>query len=215
MNGEIDKTDQIIELIREANRIAIMPSKVAGIDSFAAGIGMYHILKEEDKGVNVIYPGKPPEEYGLVEGVDIISDPGQRELLVSVDYSGTDASKVNYSTDNDILHFSIGPVGRDFDLSKVRAEIRGLDYDLIITIGAQLPDDLGRAFQDVGGYGKSDVLNIDNTDRNQRFGNINVVNSATDSLSLLVLNLSVKWGLRVTTPAAESLLKGISKRKGI
>ena len=215
MNGELDKTNQIIELIREADRIAIMPSKVAGVDAFAAAVGLYFILKEEEKGLTVIYPGKIPEEYGLFEGVDIVSDPGQRELLVSVDYSNTDASKVNYTTDNDILNFSISPVNRDFDLSRVRTEIRGLDYDLIITIGAQLPDDLGRAFQDAGGYGKADVLNIDNTDRNQRFGNINVVNSSVGSLSLLLLNLSVKWGLRVTTPAAEALLKGISKRKGI
>ncbi len=216
MNAEIDKTNQIIELFKEARNIAIIPSKIAGVDAFAAGMGLYLMLKEENKNVSIIYPGATPEEFGEVTGVDVTSNSGHRELVVSVDYSNTDASKVNYSTENDILHFSISPVDRDFDLSRVRSEIKGFNFDLIVTIGAQIPEDLGKAFDDAGGeFGKADVLNIDNTDRNQRFGNINVVDSNVESLSLLVLNKSAKWGLRLNSRVAEALLKGISLRKGI
>lgn len=216
MNNELDKTNQIIELIREAKNIAIMPSKVAGVDAFAGGAGLYLMLKEKNKNVTIIYPGSAPEEFGDVSDLNITANSGQRELIVSVDYSNTDASKVNYSTENDVLHFSISPVDRDFDLSRIKSEIKGFNFDLIITLGAQLSDDLGRAYQDAGGgYGKADVLNIDNSDKNQRFGNINVVNPEVDSLSLLVLNMAVKWELRVTGVVAEALLKGIAKRKGI
>lgn len=216
MNDYEDKTSQIIELIKEADNIAIMPAKVSGVDAFASAIGLFTMLKEWDKNVTVIYPGMVPEEFRDVEGIDIIQNPGQRELLVSVDYSNTEASKVNYSTDNDVLHFSISPVSRDFDLSRVKSEIRGLNFDLIITLGAQLPADLGKAFEDVGGeYEKADILNIDNTDRNQRFGNINIVDSNVDSLSLMVLNLAAILGLRISRKSAELLLKGISLRKGI
>jgi len=216
MNGEIDKTNQIIELIKEAGSIAIMPSKVAGVDAFAAAAGFYFMLKEENKNVSLIYPGLPPEEYGSVEGLDITSNSGQRELVISVDYSGTEASKVNYTTENDVLSFTISPVTRDFELSRIKSEVRGFEFDLIITIGAQVPSDLGKSLDDVGGeFGKADILNIDNTDRNQRFGSINVVNTSVESLSLLTLNVSLKWGLKINQRAAEALLKGISRRKGI
>ena len=62
---------------------------------------------------------------------------------------------------------------------------------------------------------KADVLNLDNTDRNQRYGTINVVDPSQDSLSLLILTKALKWNLRITGKSAEALLKGISVRKGI
>lgn len=216
MNSEFDKTNQILRLIEEAGSIAILPSKTAGIDSFSSAVGLYYMLKEEGKNVSIIYQGAIPEDFGSVDDVEISNSSSSRELLVSVDYSGTSASKVNYSTENDVLHFSISPIDRDFDLSRVKSEIKGFDYDLIITLGAPSRNDLGKLLEDVGGgFGGVDILNIDNSERNQRFGNINVVDPSFDSISLLVLNHALKWNLVVSSRAAEALLKGISRRKGI
>ena len=216
MNSEFDKTNQILRLIEEAGNIAILPSKTAGIDSFSSAVGLYYMLKEEGKNVSIIYQGAIPEDFGNVDDVEISNSSSSRELLVSVDYSGTSASKVNYSTENDVLHFSISPIDRDFDLSRVKSEIKGFDYDLIITLGAPSRNDLGKLLEDVGGgFGGVDILNIDNSERNQRFGNINVVDPSFDSISLLVLNHALKWNLAVSSRAAEALLKGISRRKGI
>ena len=216
MENIINKTDQINQVIRRARDIVIMPSKVAGIDSFAAGVGLYRALKKQGKNVTLVYPGLAPEEFGSVEGLEIISNTGKRDLLVSVDYSGTEASKVNYSTTDDVLHFSIGPVDKDFDLSRVKAEVRGLNFDLIITIGVQYPEDLGRSFADITGeFRKVEVINIDNTEKNQRFGDINIVNPSVESLSLLTLNTLASCELNIDSEAAEALLKGVSKRKGI
>jgi len=216
MNSEFDKTNQILRLIEEAGNIAILPSKTAGIDSFSSAVGLYYMLKEEGKNVSIIYQGAIPEDFGNVDDVEISNSSSSRELLVSVDYSGTSASKVNYSTENDVLHFSISPIDRDFDLSRVKSEIKGFDYDLIITLGAPSRNDLGKLLEDVGGgFGGVDILNIDNSERNQRFGNINVVDPSFDSISLLVLNHALKWNLVVSSRAAEALLKGISRRKGI
>jgi nanoRNase/pAp phosphatase (c-di-AMP/oligoRNAs hydrolase) len=216
MNGEIDKTNQIIELLKEANNIAIVPSKVAGVDAFAAGVGLFLMLKDINKNVTVVYPGATPEEFTDLKDINITTNVGQRELVVSVDYSGTEASKVHYSTENDILFLTVSPVSKEFDLSNIKSEIKGYNFDLIITIGAQIPDDFGQTFRELEGeFSKADILNLDNTDRNQRFGTINVIDSTEDSLSLLVLNKAANWELKVNSRAAEALLKGISRRKGI
>lgn len=216
MNGEIDKTNQIIELLREAKNIAIVPSKVAGVDAFAAGVGLYLMLKDLNKDVTIVYPGSKPEEFTDLKDINITSNVGQRELVVSVDYSDTEASKVHYSTENDILYLTVSPVNKEFDLSKIKSEIKGYNFDLIITIGAQIPDDFGQTFRELEGeFSKADILNLDNTDRNQRFGTINVIDSTEDSLSLLVLNKAANWELKVNSRSAEALLKGISRRKGI
>jgi nanoRNase/pAp phosphatase (c-di-AMP/oligoRNAs hydrolase) len=216
MNGEIDKTNQIIELLREAKNIAIVPSKVAGVDAFAAGVGLFFMLKDLNKDVTLVYPGARPDEFSDINDVNITSNVTQRELVVSVDYSGTEASKVHYSTENDILFLTVSPVSKEFDLSNIKSEIKGYNFDLIITIGAQIPDDFGQTFRELEGeFSKADILNLDNTDRNQRFGTINVIDSNEDSLSLLVLNKAPSWELKVGSRAAEALLKGISRRKGI
>ncbi len=216
MNSEFDKTNQILRLIEEARNIVILPSKVAGIDSFSSAVGLYYMLKAGGKEVTILYPGMIPENFGNIDDVNIADNSSARELVVSVDYSNTAATKVNYSTENDVLRFSLSPVERDFDLSRVKSEIKGYDFDLIITVGAPSREDLGRLLEDVGGsFGGVDILNIDNSERNQRYGNINVVEPGFDSISLLVLNHAIKWELVVSSKVAEALLKGISKRKGI
>lgn len=216
MNSEFDKTNQILRLIEEARNIVILPSKVAGIDSFSSAVGLYYMLKAGGKEVTILYPGMIPENFGNIDDINIADNSSARELVVSVDYSNTAATKVNYSTENDVLRFSLSPVERDFDLSRVKSEIRGYDFDLIITVGAPSREDLGRLLEDVGGsFGGVDILNIDNSERNQRYGNINVVEPGFDSISLLVLNHAIKWELVVSSKVAEALLKGISKRKGI
>ena len=163
MNSEFDKTNQILRLIEEAASIVILPSKTAGIDSFSSAVGLYYMLQSEGKEVTILYPGMIPENFGNVDDINIADNSSARELVVSVDYSNTGAAKVNYSTENDVLRFSLSPVERDFDLSRIRSEIKGYNFDLIITVGAPSRDNLGRLLEDVGGsFGGVDILNIDN-----------------------------------------------------
>ena len=208
------KINQIVDLIRNANTIAVMPSKVAELDGFAAGVGLYLILKNLDKKVTLIYPGKHPEGFEqIISEPEITKNINQRELLVSIDYSDTPASKVHYSTENDVLNLRISPVNKDFDFKKVQTTMTGFDFDLVITIGAQLPEDFGRTYENLKEeLSQAKIINLDNTDMNQRFGTINVVDASEDSLSLLVLNNAIKWGYKPSTKAARALLKGISHR---
>ncbi len=102
MNSEFDKTNQILSLIKEAGSIVILPSKTAGIDSFSSAVGLYYMLQAEGKEVMILYPGMVPQDFGDVEDINIADNSSARELVVSVDYSNTNASKVNYSTENDV-----------------------------------------------------------------------------------------------------------------
>lgn len=217
MNIELEKTTQVSDLIKKAKNVAVVPSKVGGVDAFSGGLGIYFMLKGLGKSVSLVYQGKKPEEFDdLISDKEITTNVSERELIISVDYSDTEASKVHYSTENDILYLSFSPVKKNFDLEKVRAKIKGYDFDLIITIGAQDPSDLGQVFSELEGeFGNSTIINIDNTPGNQKFGKLNIVDVSESSLSLLVLNSSLKWGLKLDSNSAKALLKGIVNRKGI
>jgi len=202
-------------LINSAQSIAIFPNKVGGVDAYSAGAGMYLMLKKLEKNVSFVYQGKRPEGCeNILKDDEILSDCKQRELLVAIDYSGTPASKVHYYTENDTLYLSVSPVNREFDLSKIKSKIKGYDYDLIITVGAQDVDDFGQFYTELEEeFKRAKIINIDNTDRNQRFGAINIVDTSEPSLSLLVLNKAAEFGVKPDTQSAKALLTGISNSR--
>ena len=207
---------KIIDLLKGAESIAIVPSKVAGKDAFAAGVGLFHALKAQysDSDISLIYPGELPEDStGLIDEENIVSEIDERELVLALDYSETPAAKIKYDNSTaGLLYLHLTPVNKKFDVKKnVRVGMKGFDFDVVITIGAQVLRDLGRTYSELQlEFFKAKIINIDTTDMNHRFGAVNVVDPSMDSLSLLVLNSLPTWDLNVTTKAAKALLEGVS-----
>jgi len=204
--------NKIAALINEAENIAIIPSKVAGMDAFGAGVALYFMLKESDKNVSFVYSGKTPEkDKKLIKKEAITQDTGKRSLLVSINYSGTDASKVNYSTEDDTLHLTVSPVPGDFDKERrIVSKIVGHDFDLIFVLGAQRLSDLGSTYKNLDSSSKSSkIINIDNTELNEGFGFVNVINNKINSVSQLVMEKVSLWSLNISERAAKALLEGI------
>jgi len=206
---------KVVELIEKAQKIAIVPSKVSGPDAFCAGVGLYYMLKEKEKNVSLVYTGRVPEGFeDLIKEEEITSDIFERNLVVSIDYSQTPAAKVHYSTENDVLSLKIGPVDKNFRLDRVRSEIKGFEFDLVFTIGASELEDFGQVYHELESeFQRAKIVNIDNTDYNSRFGSVSILDTLSDSLSLLVLQESVLWGLKVGKKAGKALLAGITHRE--
>jgi len=211
---KLNKNLEITSLIEGANHIAIIPSKVAGADAFSAACGIYRSLKSLEKQVSFIHTGKIPDAcVDLIAADELTSDVFERELLVSIDYSETPAARVHYSTENDILYLKIKPIDKNFSLSRVKSEIKGFNFDLVITIGAQYLEDLGQVYTELkDSFSSSTILNIDNTSLNSNYGKFNLVDATMDSLSLLVLQKLVEWKYPMPKRTAKSLLTGITSR---
>lgn len=204
--------NKIAALIEEADNIAVMPSKVAGMDAFGAGVALYFMLKDFQKNVSFIYSGKTPEkDRKLIKDEEITQDIGKRSLLVSIDYSDTNASKVNYSTEDDVLYLTINPIPEDFEKDlKVKSKIVGFDFDLIFVLGAQRLSDLGTTYKKLDSASKSSkIVNVDNTELNERFGFVNVIDNKINSVSQLVMEKVSSWELSISEKAAKALLEGI------
>jgi len=214
MNNEY-KQNQIASMIEEATNIAIIPSKLAGLDAFCAGAALYHMIKDMDKNVSFLYSGKLPERsQQIINSEHITTDVGQRSLLVSIDYSGTEAAKVRYSTEDDVLNLRISPISVDYNKDeRIKSKITGFDFDMIFVVGAQRLYDLGRIYDSLDTQSKtSRIINIDNTERNERFGYVNMVDNGANSLSHLIMRQVDSWGLNLSERAAKALLRGILSR---
>ena len=208
------KENRALNLIESAKTIAIVPSKVAGADSFSAAAGLYYMFMEKDKDVYFVYQGKIPDEAkNLIEKDRISSNVAQREVVVRVDYAGTSAGQAHYSTEGENLEIRLGPVPKDFDLDRVKATLTGFDFDLIIVVGAQEVADLGSTYTKLKEeFSEAKVINLDNTKRNKKFGDVNVVDPSANNLSVLIFSQAAEWGLVPTEKAAQALLTGMTYR---
>lgn len=206
-------------LFDEAQNIAIIPAKVAGSDAYYAAAGLFHMLSEKfahtKKNIKFVYTGKIPEECsGYVNKGDIESNVSQRDLIVTIDYTNTPADKVSYSAGNDVLTLKMGPVPKDFDLTKIKGHITGFDFDLVVTVGAQNLEDLGQIYKNLEEeLSNAKIINIDNTKNNKRYGVVNVIDATAETLSTLVFKGAGEWNLVPDKPAARALLAGISQKE--
>lgn len=223
MQVEDNKTNQIIDLIEDASHIAIIPSKVGQDDSFSAAVGLYYTLLEKYgseeyclKDIKFIYFGKVPESCkNLIQTNDISDNLDERDLIVSIDYSGTYANKVHYSTENDILQVKISPIPTDYELSRIKSRVVGFNFDLIITIGARELEDLGSVYSRLKSeIHDAKIINFDNSNSNKRFGTLNIIDTEADTFSSLIFKKMSQLYLIPNKKSAAALLYGMTYREG-
>lgn len=208
--------NKVLSIVGQAKNIGIMASKVAGLDAYAAGVGLYYALKESDKKVSFIYPGKIPDGgEGLINEDIILKEVKDRTLVISIDYGDIEGTKVHYSTNEGVLDLKIKPVPDNFSKdNNIKTKVTGLSLDLVFIIGAQNLNDLGSSYRNLDLVSKiSKIVNIDNNKSNERYGFINVVDTDAGSLSELVLNRIAKWDYNIGHKSAEALLKGVVSMK--
>ena len=203
---------QVSKLIKDANEIAVIPSPTSGLDGFCAGVGLYNMILSKGKTAHFVFAHEIPNKAKyLIAESEVETNVSQRELLVSIDYSGTVAAKAKYFTDNDVLTVSLGPVPKEFDLSKVSSKIRGFNFDLVFVLGAQNLTNLGDTYSNLKDELKeAKVVNIDTKNSNSRYGIVNLIDKNMESLSHLIFSKSILWNLKPNKKAAKALLTGIS-----
>lgn len=202
---------QVTDFIYAAKKILIIPTKQSSLDGFCAGVGLFRSLKAAGKTVDFAYPYQiPPKIEALVSKEEITQVEGTRGLEISVDYNGTPVEKVNYAVEEHVFKLVLHPVAKDFDLSKVSFKSVGFDYDLVISLGAK---NLAEHEVLVGEYGQelkeTAIINIDNSNINENFGLVNVVEPEAGSLCTLVLQKLVSWHYKIDKDISKILLAGL------
>ncbi|MEK7595557.1 MAG: hypothetical protein AAB443_03165 [Patescibacteria group bacterium] len=211
----LQDSKQVKDLIYEGKKIAVIPSPTSGIDGFCASGALYKVLKNTNKDVILIYSSPIPEELKeFLSHEDITPIPTDRDFIISIDFSGTRIERVNWAVDGDICKVVLTPVSKDFDSSKITYENIGLDYDLVISIGAKAWKDHTALYAEFeNDLKKLYAINIDNSHVNTNFATINVVEPQASSMCHLLLHKLVSWNFRITEDVAKLLLIGMTSKK--
>lgn len=212
---------KIREELSKSESIAIAVGKNPSVDSMAAALSLYLILKEANKKVSVISPTEPLVEHTSLVGVDkvttSVSGGGgpEGDFVVSFPYVEGEIEKVSYTLENGYLNIIVKSTGQplSFDEKDVRYTKGtgggGGAFNLLITVGMPVLSDLG-GLLDKDKMRDVKIINMDNKQENQGYGDIVAVSPSFSSVSEQVADMVLTLGIRIDKDIAQNLLNGIT-----
>jgi nanoRNase/pAp phosphatase (c-di-AMP/oligoRNAs hydrolase) len=212
MTNQIN-TEEIQKVLDPAKNLYILLPEKPSFDATAAALALFLSLKEAGKNVLIGSPTKMQVEFSKLVGVDRISDKiGNRNLIISFDYTEDAIEKVSYNVEGGKFNLVIEPKSGHppLDSKGVAFSYEGIEAPLIFICGAKKLEDLGQLYEkDRQAFSQATVVNIDRAAGNTKFGQINLVNQGFASVCEIIFQLIKKLNLPLNVDIAGNLLKGI------
>lgn len=204
---------KIKEVLSQNDNIAIVTGKNPSIDEMAAALSLYLLLKENKK-VTIACPTQPIVELSNLVGIDKVAtqlDGGEGDLVVSFPYVEGEVEKVSYTLESGFLNIIVkaSNQGLTFDEKDVKYSKGGATFSLLFTIGTPHLSDLGDLI-DHDKLRNTKIINIDNKQENEAYGDIVAVSSDFSSVSEQVADLVLSLGFRLDRDISQNLLDGIN-----
>lgn len=200
---------ELREKINGAQKILVVLPQKPVFDQVAAALALGLSLEETGKGVSFVCPSPMTVEFNRLVGVDRIAGKVQgTDLIISFNYPSEQIEKVSYNDDSGKPNLVVQPKVGSPPLSEKLAvfSYAGVGADLVIAVGLQNPAQLNINGQDLS---QGTVLNVDSDPNNFSFGQINVVDLETSSISEIVLGIIVGLSLPLGVDIAQNVLLGI------
>ncbi|OGH29533.1 MAG: hypothetical protein A3B41_00975 [Candidatus Levybacteria bacterium RIFCSPLOWO2_01_FULL_37_26] len=206
--------DKIRTLLDKNDKISIAVGKNPGIDEMAASLALYLSLSNSGKTVSIACPTEPIVEVSSLVGIDKVQTTlhnDAADLTVSFPDRG-DIEKISYTREDGFINIIVkaGKQGLSFDETDIQYKRFGAAPSVIFIVGTPRLSDLGSVF-DAEKFKDTTVINIDNKESNQGFGDIILVSKDLSSVSESVASLISSLGLNLDTDTASNLLAGISE----
>lgn len=207
---------RIKDLLSRSQRIVVSVGRNPSVDDMGAALGLYLSLQNIGKNVFVIAPQEPIVELSNLVGINKVKtrfEGDGADLVVSFPYKEGEIEKVSYTIENGFLNIVVkaGEQGLNFaeqDVKYTRGGSGG-QMDVLFSIGNTRLSDLQALFspemmKDVT------VVNIDNKQENQGFGDIVMVSPRFSSVSEQVAQLLLDLNADPDVDAAQNLLDGVA-----
>lgn len=202
----MEPLEEIKKCISEAKNITLIPSENEP-ESLTSCLALFYTLKELGKNVNVIIENLPEKLNFLVPSLDFIASP--KNLVISIPRSLADVSQIYYEKNDDNLKIHLTVDKGQIKKDGVAFYFQDAKPDLVITLGVQdFRKQLEGNLNSFGYLLDAPIINIDNNQENNRFGQINIVEQKSISEITLCLITSIDENL-ISKNTANCLLAGL------
>ena len=208
-------------LLPAAKNILVALPANANIDTFAAGLALFLTLEGAGKQVSIVCDDTIQVAQSHLFGVDHIqknipsTDGGNLTLtlegVAASDNTIPALEKLDWYAENSNLNlvFHILP-GQTFQPSKIVPRYQGSGFNLIFVIGAVNLNALGNIYQAGSqAFSGNHIVNIDTQVSNSSFGQTNVLDTQSSSLSEVITAVITDLGFTLDSDTASNLLAGI------
>ena len=195
------------QLIESSQRISVLPSpnSESKSDSLAAGLALFYSLKKLNKNVNLITKNSTTENGALQESKNFAQSQG--DFLIAIKEKNVKLSQLFYEKTEDGLNLYLKTAGGK--LKKEDIFLTEMDNtELLITLGVKKINEISEKIAKQYKY----LVNIDNDDKNEHYGQANIVNPNTASLSEIVFDFLFLFNKDIfDEKVSEYLFYGIAK----
>lgn len=222
VGGDIEMkniNEQIFQQIDKANNILITGAVKWNEEIIAGGLALQKFLTKINKKSDVIFDFSRDKvfihpqvnQFSILTGFENIktkySDKG---FVISLDTSKTKIDKIKYKANKNSLDFFITPKLGTFSSDDVKT-LSNFDYDLIIVLGTSDIDSMSLLYQNsIDLFYEVPVINIDNKASNEEFGQINLIDLVSSSVSEILFSLFFKHNKNlIDKDISNCLLSGI------
>ncbi len=202
------------EALQRSKSVAVAVGKEPSIDEMAAALSLYLSLQAMGKNTAVLSATEPIVEVSNLVGVDKVKtryEGGGADLVVSFPYREGDIEKVSYTIENGYLNIVVkaGDQGLTFSEQDVRYTRGNGELDLLFVVGTPRLADIHSAFSP-DALKNVTLVNIDNKQENQGFGDIVIVNPRASSVSEQIVQVLNDLKAPLDVDIAQNLIDGIS-----
>ncbi|PIS21856.1 hypothetical protein COY33_01555 [candidate division WWE3 bacterium CG_4_10_14_0_2_um_filter_42_7] len=121
------------EALIKNKKIAILVASGAPRDAYFAGAALSLVAKEMGKEVTLIAKDNVPEE--AAELAFFQNEPGQKNLVISFDYTPETIEKVRYFSEDGAFNLILSPIPKDFNPENIRYSYTVPNFDLWVLFG--------------------------------------------------------------------------------
>jgi hypothetical protein len=206
---------RVKQLIAENEKIGILVGKNPTLDQMAGTLSLYLGLKQLGKNPAVASASQPIVANSSLVGIDKVKNELASEggdLIVSFPYQEGEIEKVSYTLENGYLNIVVKATeeGLSFQQEDVLFKRSGGVPTLLFIVGTPRLSDLGSLF-DAEGFKNTTVVNIDNQNENQGFGDVVLVTPQASSVSELVASLLQSLEIDMDQDISQNLMSGIAQ----
>ncbi|HLG25829.1 MAG TPA: DHH family phosphoesterase, partial [Candidatus Gracilibacteria bacterium] len=183
---------QIVETIKRAQSILIMPSAPVDGDSLGSSLALYLALKKLGKEVTVVCADPVPDAFSFLPTTKVISHDfsAANDFIVTLDCRKSKLKTIRTKLEQDKVNVIITAKRGQFSAKDVSFHHGPSRYDLIITVDTGGLEQLGRFYEDNPElFVTVPLINIDHHASNDHFGKINLVDIMSSSTTELLIPL--------------------------
>lgn len=207
--------EQIRKLTEDAKKILIITHRKPDGDGIGSSLAMFRFLQKMGKTATMTCTDPIPDTYEFLPQVDQFEQnfSASRDIILTLDCSKAEVSKLKYSLDGDKMNIIITPNKGGFLKEDVSFSYGESEYDLIFVLDVGDLPQLGEIYTDnVDFFYNTPVVNIDHHISNTKFGKVNYVDPSASSTAEILPKVfeSMSQGKDLMDPdIATALLTGI------